>query len=238
VASGPPYSFPAAQQATGPCRWQSVFRRISGGKGHIDAETGSDRAAGAPGFTVPFRDLRADSERIVETESTSCSNSERRRRRRCPVGRLDVVEAGFFPRPHGHFVVGRWALSDASFVPFVVAPVEQANPASPWMPCLHRIADVHNLFSAPRWRTFIVTSRLYYQTCVFPVQPDAQGDRWGPPLFDDSASITSAKVAILNEVIEPAAANRATSFPNARPATRARVALGFHVRRLLLPPEG
>ena len=108
------YSFPPPSKHRA-LSMASVFRRIPV-QGHIDAELVAT-ALRVPGFTVAFRDLRADSERIVERINFLLDSDAPEAP--LPVA-LDVVEAGFF-RDRTAFVVGRWALSDASFVPFVVA---------------------------------------------------------------------------------------------------------------------
>ncbi len=185
------YSFPPPSKHRA-LSMASVFRRIPV-QGHIDAELVAS-ALRVPGFTVPFRDLRADSERIVERINFLLDSDAPEAP--LPVA-LDVVEAGFF-RDRTAFVVGRWALSDASFVPFVVALLNSESGIAVDA-LLHRIADVHNLFSSTL-ANFHVTSRLYYQTCVFlfslmPRRP--LGHHYSTIGFNHVG-----KVAILNEVIE------------------------------------
>ncbi len=185
------YSFPPPSKHRA-LSMASVFRRIPV-QGHIDAELVAS-ALRVPGFTVPFRDLRADSERIVERINFLLDGDAPEAP--LPVA-LDVVEAGFF-RDRTAFVVGRWALSDASFVPFVVALLNSESGIAVDA-LLHRIADVHNLFSSTL-ANFHVTSRLYYQTCVFlfslmPRRP--LGHHYSTIGFNHVG-----KVAILNEVIE------------------------------------
>ena len=185
------YSFPPPSKHRA-LSMASVFRRIPV-QGHIDAELVAT-ALRVPGFTVPFRDLRADSERIVERINFLLDSDAPEAP--LPVA-LDVVEAGFF-RDRTAFVVGRWALSDASFVPFVVALLNSESGIAVDA-LLHRIADVHNLFSSTL-ANFHVTSRLYYQTCVFlfslmPRRP--LGHHYSTIGFNHVG-----KVAILNEVIE------------------------------------
>jgi isocitrate dehydrogenase kinase/phosphatase len=185
------YSFPPPSKHRA-LSMVSVFRRIPV-QGHIDAELVAT-ALRVPGFTVPFRDLRGDSERIVERIDFLLDSDAPEAP--LPVA-LDVVEAGFF-RDRTAFVVGRWVLSDSSFVPFVVALLNrEAGIAVDAL--LHRIADVHNLFSSTL-ANFHVTSRLYYQTCVFlfslmPRRP--LGHHYSTIGFNHVG-----KVAILNEVIE------------------------------------
>jgi isocitrate dehydrogenase kinase/phosphatase len=185
------YSFPPPSKHRA-LSMASVFRRIPV-QGHIDAELVAT-ALRVPGFTVPFRDLRADSERIVERINFLLDSDAPEAP--LPVA-LDVVEAGFF-RDRTAFVVGRWALSDASFVPFVVALLNSESGIAVDA-LLHRIADVHNLFSSTL-ANFHVTSRLYYQTCVFlfslmPRRP--LGHHYSTIGFNHVG-----KIAILNEVIE------------------------------------
>jgi isocitrate dehydrogenase kinase/phosphatase len=185
------YSFPPPSKHRA-LSMASVFRRIPV-QGHIDAELVAT-ALRVPGFTVPFRDLRGDSERIVERINFLLDSDAPEAP--LPVA-LDVVEAGFF-RDRTAFVVGRWALSDASFVPFVVALLNSESGIAVDA-LLHRIADVHNLFSSTL-ANFHVTSRLYYQTCVFlfslmPRRP--LGHHYSTIGFNHVG-----KVAILNEVIE------------------------------------
>ena len=185
------YSFPPPSKHRA-LSMASVFRRIPV-QGHIDAALVAT-ALRVPGFTVPFRDLRADSERIVERINFLLDSDAPEAP--LPVA-LDVVEAGFF-RDRTAFVVGRWALSDASFVPFVVALLNSESGIAVDA-LLHRIADVHNLFSSTL-ANFHVTSRLYYQTCVFlfslmPRRP--LGHHYSTIGFNHVG-----KVAILNEVIE------------------------------------
>ncbi|HEX4586277.1 MAG TPA: isocitrate dehydrogenase kinase/phosphatase AceK regulatory subunit, partial [Burkholderiaceae bacterium] len=185
------YSFPPPSKRRA-LSMASVFRRIPV-QGHIDAELVAT-ALRVPGFSVPFRDLRGDCERIVERINflldSDAPDAE------LPVA-LDVVEAGFF-RDRYAFVVGRWALSDASFVPFVVALLN-SRAGITVDAVLHRIADVHNLFSSTL-ANFHVTTQLYYQTCVFlfslmPRRP--LGHHYSTIGFNHVG-----KVAILNEVIE------------------------------------
>ena len=170
----------------------SVFRHIPV-HGHIDAELVAT-ALRAPGFSVPFRDLRGDSERIVERINFLLDSDAPDAP--LPMA-LDVIEAGFF-RDRTAFVVGRWHLTDASFVPFVVALLN--SDAGIYVDAvLHRIADVHNLFSSTLGN-FHVTTRLYYQTCVFlfslmPRRP--LGHHYSTIGFNHVG-----KVAILNEVID------------------------------------
>jgi isocitrate dehydrogenase kinase/phosphatase len=169
-----------------------VYRRIPV-QGRIDAELIAS-ALQAPRFSVPFRDLPGDCERIIERINFLLDSDAPDAA--LPVA-LDVVEAGFF-RDRYAFVVGRWALSDSSFVAFVVALLNSDRGIFVDA-VLHRVADVHNLFSSTL-ANFHVTTRLYYQTCVFlfslmPKRP--LGHHYSTIGFNHIG-----KVAILNEVIE------------------------------------
>jgi isocitrate dehydrogenase kinase/phosphatase len=185
------YSFPPPSKHRA-LSMASVFQRIPI-QGHIDAELVAT-ALQVPGFSVPFADLAGDSERIVEQINflldSDAPDAE------LPVA-LDVVEAGFF-RDRMAFVVGRWLLSDSNFVPFVVALVN-SDSGIRVDAVLHRVADVHNLFSSTL-ANFHVTTRLYYQTCVFlfslmPRRP--LGHHYSTIGFNHVG-----KVAILNELTE------------------------------------
>jgi isocitrate dehydrogenase kinase/phosphatase len=185
------YSFPPPSKHRA-LSMASVFRRIPV-QGHIDTELVAT-ALQVPGFSVPFRDLRGDSERIVERINFLLDSDAPDAA--LPIA-LDIVEAGFF-REHTAFVVGRWVLSDSSFVPFVVALLN-GDSGMFVDAVLHRVADVHNLFSSTL-ANFHVTTRLYYQTCVFlfslmPRRP--LGHHYSTIGFNHVG-----KVAILNEVIE------------------------------------
>jgi isocitrate dehydrogenase kinase/phosphatase len=185
------YSFPPPSKHRALSMAQ-VYRRIPV-QGRIDAELIAT-ALQAPGLTIPFRDLRGDCERIVERIDflldSDAPDAE------LPVA-LDVVQAGFF-RDRAAFVVGRWVLTDASFVPFVVALVNTASGIVADA-VLHRVADVHSLFSSTL-ANFHLTTRLYYQTCVFlfslmPRRP--LGHHYSTIGFNHVG-----KVAILNELTE------------------------------------
>ena len=133
---------------------------------------------------------------------------------------LDVVEGGFF-RDRSAFVVGRWVLQDDGLMPFVVALLNSAEGIYADA-VLHRVADIHGLFSSAL-ANFHVTTRLYYQTCVFlfslmPRRP--LGHHYSTIGFNHVG-----KVAILNEILEQMrqSAERFERSPGA-PGT---VAFGF-----------
>src|SRR5713101_3002297 len=98
------YSFPPPSKLRA-YSMASVHRRLRV-LGRIDAELMST-ALRVPNFSVPFRDLQGDAERIrarVEHLLREASNGS-------PVLALDVIEAGFF-RDRSAFIVGRWLLAD------------------------------------------------------------------------------------------------------------------------------
>src|ERR1039457_75582 len=184
------YSFPPASKRRA-FSMASVHQRLAV-QGRIDAELVAC-ALRVPGFSVPFRDLNADSQHIVERLEHLLYGSPD-----APVpAALDVVKAGFF-RDRSAFVVGRWVLTDDSIVPFVVALLN--SPSGIYADAvLHRVSDIHDLFSSAL-ANFHVTTRLYYQTCVFlyslmPRRP--LGHHYSTIGFNHVG-----KVAILNEIGE------------------------------------
>jgi isocitrate dehydrogenase kinase/phosphatase len=169
-----------------------------------------------PGFSVPFRDLPADSQRILERVDPLLYGSPGDP---APVA-LDVVEAGFF-RDRSAFVVGRWVMGDDGIVPFVVA-LQNSSEGIYADAVLHRVADIHGLFSSAL-ANFHVTTRLYYQTCVFlyslmPRRP--LGHHYSTIGFNHVG-----KVAILNEITEQMRAS-GQRFRRS-PGAAGTVALGF-----------
>jgi isocitrate dehydrogenase kinase/phosphatase len=137
----------------------SVFRRLPVGQ-RIDAALVAD-ALRVPGFAVAFRDEAADSERIAARVRQLIDRGAFRAQ---PPVALDIVEAAFL-RDLSAFLVGRWVLADGSFVPFVVALLN--SEAGIYADAvLHETPDIHNLFSSAL-ANFHVTTKLYYQTCVF-----------------------------------------------------------------------
>ena len=168
----------------------AVHRRLPI-QGRIDAVLLTS-APKIPDFAVPFRDLPGDVERIrlrVEEVLNSADTGSA-----LPLA-LDVVEAGFF-RDRTAFVVARWVLTDGTFVPFVVAL--RNSPLGIYADAvLHRVSDIHNLFSSAL-ANFHVTTRLYYQTCTFlfslmPRRP--LGHHYSTIGFNHVG-----KIAILNEI--------------------------------------
>jgi len=181
----------------------SVYRRLSV-HGHIDVDlilTGLQLAH----IATPFRDLQGDACRILD----KLDHDE------VPTA-LDVVEAGFF-RDRSAFLVGRWVMADGGFRPFVVALLN--SPDGVYVDAvLQQVSDIHDLFSSAL-ANFHVTTRLYYQTCVFlfSIMPRR-------PLGHHYSTIGYnhvGKVAILNEII--AAGQKLKKSPGAAGT----VALGF-----------
>ncbi len=208
------YSFPPPSKRRALSMAQ-VYRRLPV-QGRIDAELVA-AAMQAPGFSAPFRNLRGDAERIVEQVAFLLDSDAPDAM--LPAA-LDVVEAGFF-RDRYAFVVGRWLLSDGSFVPFVLAMLN-SDAGIHVDAVLHRIADVHNLFSSTL-ANFHVTTRLYYQTCVFlyslmPRRP--LGHHYSTIGFNHVG-----KIAILNEMTEQLRQSK-LRFQHS-PGFAGTVALGF-----------
>jgi isocitrate dehydrogenase kinase/phosphatase len=206
------YSFPPPSKLRADSM-ASVHRRLRV-PGRIDADLVST-ALRIPNFSVPFRDLQGDAEKIrvrVEQLLRDAFNGS------APVA-LDVVEAGFF-RDRSAFIVGRWALADDRIVPFVVALLN--SPEGIYADAvLHRVSDIHDLFSSAL-ANFHVTTRLYYQTCVFlfslmPRRPF--GHQYSTIGFNHVG-----KVAILNEINEQV--RRGHRFQRS-PGAAGTVALGF-----------
>ena len=183
------YSFPPPSKLRA-FSMASVHRRLPV-QGRVDVELVAN-ALRVPGFSVPFRDLRGDARRIVERLESLLYGAPDSP----PPVALDVVEAGFF-RDRSAFVVGRWMLANESIVPFVVALLNSsAGIYADAM--LHRVSDIHDLFSSAL-ANFHVTTRLYYQTCVFlfslmPRRP--LGHHYSTIGFNHVG-----KVAILNEIV-------------------------------------
>ncbi len=137
----------------------SPFRRLPLAR-RVDAKV-ITQALHVPGFLVPFRDLSGDAERIALRIHGLIDGDVFAGQ--LPMA-LEVVEAGFF-RDLSAFLVGRWVLADGRLVPFVVALLNSETGIYVDA-VLHRVADVHNLFSSAL-ANFHVTTTLYYETCVF-----------------------------------------------------------------------
>jgi isocitrate dehydrogenase kinase/phosphatase len=184
-------------------------------QGRVDEELLS-RALQIPGFSVPFRDLPGDIARILARLEPLLYGAPGAPR---PLA-LDVVQAGFF-RDRSAFLVARWVMSDGSFTPFVVALLN--SPAGIYADAvLHQVADIHDLFSSAL-ANLHVTTRLYYQTCVFlfslmPRRP--LGHHYSTIGFNHVG-----KVAILNEII--AQLRQSGERLQRSPGAPGTVALGF-----------
>jgi len=192
----------------------AVYRRLPVA-GRIDAAL-LDAALAIPGFSVPFRDRDGDVRRILarlEAQFEGAGPAS------FPVA-LDVVEAGFF-RDRTAFLVARWVLGGGAYAPFVVAFLNSAAGIHADA-LLQRTADIHNLFSSTL-ANFHVTTRLYYQTCVFlyslmPLRP--LGQQYSTIGFNHVG-----KVAILDEIV---AQIRSSGQKLSRsPGVPGTVALGF-----------
>jgi isocitrate dehydrogenase kinase/phosphatase len=168
-----------------------------------------------PNFSVPFRDLQGDAEKILLSierfwHETPCASA---------IEALDVINAGFF-RDRSAFVVGRWVHADDSIAPFVVALLNGADGIYADA-VLNRVSDIHDLFSSAL-ANFHVTTRLYYQTCVFlfslmPRRPF--GNHYSTIGYNHVG-----KVAILTEILEQLRGGRLLRRSPGVPGT---VALGF-----------
>jgi isocitrate dehydrogenase kinase/phosphatase len=192
----------------------SVHRRLPV-RGRLDAEL-LCTALQAPGFSVPFRDLQGDARRILARLEPVLYGADGA----APPLALDVVQAGFF-RDRYACVVGRWVLGDGKFLPLVVAFLN--SPSGIYADAvLHKVADIHDLFSSAL-ANFHVTTRLYYQTCVFlyslmPRRP--LGHHYSTIGFNHVG-----KVVILNEIIEQM--RRSGEKFQRSPGILGTVALGF-----------
>jgi isocitrate dehydrogenase kinase/phosphatase len=206
------YSFPPPSKLRA-FSMASVHRRLRVQNG-VDAEL-LRTALLVPNFAVPFRNLQQDVEKILERIGRVLDAGPD-----APaVSALDVVEAGFF-RDRSAFVVGRWVRADEGIVPFVVALLN--SPEGIYADAvLHRVSDIHDLFSSAL-ANFHVTTRLYYQTCVFlyslmPRRPF--GHQYSTIGYNHVG-----KVAILNEIGEQV--RRGHRFQRS-PGAPGTVALGF-----------
>jgi isocitrate dehydrogenase kinase/phosphatase len=206
------YSFPPPSKLRS-YSMASVHRRLRV-HDRVDAEL-ICKALRLPNFSVPFRDLQGDAQKIVDrAERLLCGEAGAAR----PVA-LDVINAGFF-RNRSAYIVGRWLLADDGIVPFVVALLN--SPEGIYADAvLHRVSDIHDLFSSAL-ANFHVTTRLYYQTCVFlfslmPRRPF--GHQYSTIGYNHVG-----KVAILNEINEQIRCGHRFRRSPGIPGT---VALGF-----------
>jgi isocitrate dehydrogenase kinase/phosphatase len=206
------YSFPPPSRLRA-YSMASVHRRLRV-QGSIDADL-LRAALQAPNFAVAFKDLQGDVRKILKRVERLLNTGEES----VPAVALDIIEAGFF-RDRSAFIVGRWILADGGMVPFVVAL--QNGPDGIYADAvLHRVSDIHDLFSSAL-ANFHVTTRLYYQTCVFlfslmPRRPF--GHHYSTIGFNHVG-----KVAILNEITEQV---RRGHRLERSPGAAGTVALGF-----------
>jgi isocitrate dehydrogenase kinase/phosphatase len=206
------YSFPPPSKLRA-YSMASVHRRLRI-RGRIDTEI-MCTALQTPNFSIPFRDLQGDAQKILERVEQVLSGAPNA----VPALALDVIDAGFF-RDRSAFIVGRWILADDGIVPFVVALLNSAEGIYADA-VLHRVSDIHDLFSSAL-ANFHVTTRLYYQTCVFlfslmPRRPF--GHQYSTIGFNHVG-----KVAILNEINEQVRSGHRLQRSPGVPGT---VALGF-----------
>ena len=182
------YSFPPPSKLRA-LSMASVYRRLQV-RGCIEDDL-ICTALQIPNFSVSFRDLKVDAQRIRRRVGQVLKAM---REEDVPVA-LDVVEAGFF-RDRSAFIVGRWVFADEHLVPLVIALLN--GPSGIYADAVvHRIADIHDLFSSTL-ANLHVTTPLYYQTCVFlfSIMPRR-------PLGEHYSTIGYnhvGKVAILNEI--------------------------------------
>jgi isocitrate dehydrogenase kinase/phosphatase len=207
------YSFPRPSKFRA-MSLASVHRRLPV-HGRVDVEL-LCTALQVPDFTVRFRDLRGDAARVLERLERQLCRTDGAA---WPVA-LDVVEAGFF-RDRYALVVGRWVMGDGSYLPLVVALLNSSDGIYVDA-VLHEVANIHDLFSSAL-ANFHVTTRLYYQTCVFlysimPRRP--LGHHYSTIGFNHVA-----KVVILDEIVEQM--RRSGQKFRRSPGALGTVALGF-----------
>jgi isocitrate dehydrogenase kinase/phosphatase len=206
------YSFPPPSKLRA-LSMASVHRRLAVG-GAISRDL-IVSALQVPDFSVPFRDLEGDAQKILErTQAILYLEAGSP----VPIA-LDVVEAGFF-RDRSAFIVGRWVFGDETVVAFVVALLNgRAGLFADAV--LHRVSEIHSLFSSTL-ANLHVTTRLYYQTCVFlfslmPRRP--LGEHYSTIGYNHVG-----KVAILNEITAQLSGGEKFKRSPGVPGT---VALGF-----------
>jgi len=211
------YSFPPPSSSRA-LSMSPVYRRLPVAGG-IDARL-LQAALQLPGFDVPFRDVQADAHRILARVLALWNSPGEDGSVPPPPLALDVIRAGFFRDRHA-FVVARWVLGKGQYRPFVVALLNgpQGIVADA---VLQDTAVIHNLFSSAL-ANFHVTSRLYYQTCVFlyslmPLRP--LGHQYSTIGFNHVG-----KVAILDEII--AQVRDSGQRLHRSPGVAGTVALGF-----------
>jgi isocitrate dehydrogenase kinase/phosphatase len=206
------YSFPPPSKLRA-LSMAAVHRRLPV-QGRIDDDL-LCTALQIPNFSVPFKDLKGDAQKIRQRVECLLYDSPGAL---VPVA-LDVIEAGFF-RDRSAFVVARWVFADDHVVPLVVALLNGAEGIHADA-VVYRIADIHDLFSSTL-ANLHVTTELYYQTCVFlfslmPRRP--LGEHYSTIGYNHVG-----KVAILNEIT--AQLRNGKRFQRS-PGVPGTVALGF-----------
>jgi isocitrate dehydrogenase kinase/phosphatase len=151
------YSFPPPSKLRS-LSMASVHRRVPV-QGRIDDDL-LCAALQIPNFSVPFRDLKGDAQKIRQRVERLLYDKPGAV---VPVA-LDLIEAGFF-RDRSAFVVARWVFADDHVEPFVMALLNSTQGIHADA-VVHRTADIHDLFSSTL-ANLHVTTELYYQTCVF-----------------------------------------------------------------------
>jgi isocitrate dehydrogenase kinase/phosphatase len=206
------YSFPPPSRLR-ELSMASVYRRLPV-VGGIEDEL-LCAALQIPNFSVPFRDLKGDAQRVRRRAEQLLYD-----KLHVPVpAALEVVEAGFF-RDRSAFIVARWVFADDHVVPLVLALLNSGQGIYVDA-VVHRIADIHDLFSSTL-ANLHVTTELYYQTCVFlfslmPRRP--LGEHYSTIGYNHVG-----KVAILNEIT--AQLRTGEKFQRS-PGVPGTVALGF-----------
>jgi isocitrate dehydrogenase kinase/phosphatase len=206
------YSFPPASELRA-LSMASVHRRLPV-RDRIDDELWCE-VLQIPNFSVPFKDLKGDARKIRQRVENLLFEKPGAA---VPVA-LDVIEAGFF-RDRSAFIVARWVFADDNVAPVVVALLNSAEGIYADA-VVHRIADVHDLFSSTL-ANLHVTTELYYQTCVFLFSLMRRR-----PLGEHYSTIGYnhvGKVAILNEITAQLRLGKKFQRSAGVPGT---VALGF-----------
>jgi isocitrate dehydrogenase kinase/phosphatase len=111
-----------------------------------------------PGFSVPYRDIAADSEAITRRIHRLAS------RRGSNIVNLEMIDAGFF-RNRGAYLVGKIRFADASSAPLIIALLNSAQ----GIYCDAVILDehlAHNLFSSTL-ANFHVTTTYYHELSAY-----------------------------------------------------------------------
>jgi isocitrate dehydrogenase kinase/phosphatase len=166
-------------------------------------------------LTVPFRDLESDAARVAERLNESLAAESG-----AGLHAIEMIRAGFF-RNRGAYLVGRLALKDNSYRPFVVALLN--DPEGVYAAAvLLTVPHVHNLFSSTQ-ATFQVTNPHYHELAEFlhsimPRRP--LGLQYSTVGFHHVS-----KVAVMNEIRQQL--TRDGEFLDTAPGFRGTVAIAF-----------